>query len=73
MTWGVFPNCERILPTIFDPDTFLIWAPEDVFLLWTSMWLNLYEFGSERCDLIENTRDDYYVRLILVSSKLNHD
>ena len=71
LTWGVFPNREIIQPTIFDPDTFLIWA-EEVFSLWTSMWLNLYEFGSESCDLIENTRDDYYV-LILVSSKVNHD
>lgn len=64
LTWGVFPNREILQPTIFDPDTFLIWA-EEAFSLWTSMWLNLYEFGSTSFDLIENIRDTYYLVAII--------
>ena len=64
LTWGVFPNREIIQPTIFDPDTFLIWA-EEAFSLWTSMWLNLYEFDSESYGLIENIRDTFYLVAII--------
>ena len=64
LTWGVFPNREILQPTIFDPDTFLIWA-EEAFSLWTSMWLNLYEFGSTSFDLIENIRDTYCLVAII--------
>lgn len=28
LTWGVFPNCEILQPTIFDPDTFHVWKNE---------------------------------------------
>jgi methylenetetrahydrofolate reductase (NADPH) len=64
LTWGVFPNREILQPTIFDPETFLIWA-EEAFSLWTSMWLNLYEFGSQSFDLIEDIRDNYYLVAII--------
>ncbi len=26
VTWGVFPDKEILQPTIFDPDTFLVWS-----------------------------------------------
>jgi methylenetetrahydrofolate reductase (NADPH) len=64
LTWGVFPNREILQPTIFDPDTFLIWA-EEAFSLWTTMWLNLYEVGSDSYDLIESIRDTYYLVAII--------
>lgn len=64
LTWGVFPNREILQPTVFDPDTFLIWA-EEAFSLWTSMWQNLYEMDSDSFDLIENIRDTYYLVAII--------
>jgi len=63
-TGGVFPNREIQQPTIFDPATFLVWA-EEAFSLWTSMWLNLYDFDSESFDLIESIRDTYYLCAIV--------
>lgn len=64
LTWGVFPNREILQPTIFDPDIFLVWA-EEAFSLWSSMWLNLYDFGSESYELVENIRDTYYLVAII--------
>jgi methylenetetrahydrofolate reductase (NADPH) len=64
VTWGVFPNREILQPTVFDPVTFLVWA-EEAFSLWTSMWLNLYDFESESHELIENIRDTYYLVAII--------
>jgi len=60
LTWGVFPNREILQPTIFDPDIFAVWA-EEAFSLWSTMWLNLYEYGSESYELIEKIRDTYYL------------
>jgi methylenetetrahydrofolate reductase (NADPH) len=64
LTWGVFPNREILQPTIFDPDTFLVWA-EEAFSLWSTMWLSLYDFGSESYELIENIKDTYYLVAII--------
>ncbi|KAL7555078.1 hypothetical protein ACHAWF_018879 [Thalassiosira exigua] len=64
LTWGVFPNREVLQPTIFDPDTFLVWA-EEAFSLWSTMWLNLYEYESDSYDLIERIRDTYYLVAII--------
>eukprot|EP00557_Chaetoceros_sp_GSL56_P002762 CAMPEP_0176500762 /NCGR_PEP_ID=MMETSP0200_2-20121128/13768_1 /TAXON_ID=947934 /ORGANISM="Chaetoceros sp., Strain GSL56" /LENGTH=594 /DNA_ID=CAMNT_0017899539 /DNA_START=466 /DNA_END=2250 /DNA_ORIENTATION=+ len=64
LTWGVFPNREILQPTIFDPQTFLIWA-EEAFSLWTSMWLNLYDFESKSYSLIEDIRDKYFLVAII--------
>jgi len=64
LTWGVFPNREILQPTIFDPDTFLVWA-EEAFSLWSTMWLSLYDFGSESYELIERIRDTYYLVAII--------
>lgn len=60
----VFPNREILQPTIFDPDTFLVWA-EEAFSLWTTMWLNLYDFESESYALVESIRDTYYLCAII--------
>jgi methylenetetrahydrofolate reductase (NADPH) len=60
LTWGVFPNREILQPTIFDPSAFLVWA-EEAFALWTTMWLNLYDFESGSYALIENMRDTFYL------------
>jgi hypothetical protein len=38
----------------------VIWA-EEAFTLWSTMWLNLYEYGSESYELIERIRDTYYL------------
>jgi methylenetetrahydrofolate reductase (NADPH) len=64
LTWGVFPNREILQPTIFDPGTFLVWA-EEAFSLWSSMWLSLYDFGSESYQLIENIKDSFYLVAII--------
>jgi methylenetetrahydrofolate reductase (NADPH) len=64
LTWGVFPNREIIQPTIFDPDTFLVWA-EEAFSLWSTMWLNLYEFDTESYELIDHMRSTYYLCAII--------
>jgi methylenetetrahydrofolate reductase (NADPH) len=64
LTWGVFPNREIVQPTIFDPDIFLVWS-EEAFSLWTTMWLNLYDYDSESYSLIQSIRDSFYLCAII--------
>ena len=64
LTWGVFPNREILQPTIFDPTAFLVWA-EEAFSLWTSLWLNLYDFDTPSFELIETIRDTYFLVAII--------
>jgi methylenetetrahydrofolate reductase (NADPH) len=64
LTWGVFPNREILQPTIFDPSTFLVWS-EEAFSLWTTMWMNLYDFDSTSYSLMETIRDTYYLCAII--------
>lgn len=64
LTWGVFPNREILQPTIFDPSTFLVWS-EEAFSLWTSLWLNLYDFDTPSYELVESIRDTYYLCAII--------
>lgn len=59
LTWGAFPNREILQPTIFDPDTFLVWSQE-AFQLWTSAWASLYDDDSESSELL------YEVILLLI-------
>jgi len=59
LTWGVFPRREIIQPTIFDPDTFLVWS-EEAFGLW-SVWMETYDDASESYELIESIRDEFYL------------
>lgn len=70
LTWGVFPNREILQPTIFDPNTFLVWS-EEAFSLWTSMWLNLYDFDTPSYELVESIRDTYYLCAIIENDYLS--
>lgn len=51
VTWGVFPNREVIQPTVFDPETFVVWSKE-AFELWTQAWAVLYDDASESSALL---------------------
>lgn len=51
LTWGVFPNREILQPTVFDPETFLVWS-EEAFQLWVQAWAPLYDDESESADLL---------------------
>ena len=64
LTWGVFPNREIVQPTVFDPNTFLVWA-EEAFSLWSSLWLRLYDCDTDGYNLIESIRDTYYLCAII--------
>lgn len=55
---------EILQPTIFDPNSFLVWA-EEAFSLWSNMWLNLYDFDTESYELIEGIRDTYFLVAII--------
>lgn len=64
LTWGVFPNKEILQPTIFDPDTFLVWS-EEAFQLWTAAWASLYDDETDSCELLYNIHDTYYLVAII--------
>lgn len=66
LTWGVFPNREILQPTIFSPDAFLVWA-EEAFSLWSTMWLNLYDYDSASYKLFETIRDTYFLVAIITT------
>jgi methylenetetrahydrofolate reductase (NADPH) len=51
LTWGCFPNKEILQPTVFDPESFVVWSKE-VFELWTQCWASLYDDDSESCELL---------------------
>ena len=78
-----FPRCahdvdvmttyrEILQPTIFDPSAFLVWS-EEAFSLWSGMWLNLYEMGSESYELIEEIRDTYFLVAIIDNDFVSKD
>ena len=64
LTWGVFPNREVLQPTIFDPAVFVVWV-EEAFLLWKTMWQNLYDIESVSWELIEDIHDSYFLVAII--------
>ena len=64
LTWGVFPNREVLQPTIFDPKVFSIWS-EEAFLLWKTMWQNLYEIGNDSWELIETIHKTFFLVAII--------
>lgn len=51
LTWGVFPNKEILQPTVFDPDSFIVWS-EEVFQLWTKSWAALYDDETDSSALL---------------------
>ena len=53
LTWGVFPNREILQPTIFDPESFVVWSKES-FQLWKEGWASLYDDETESSELLHN-------------------
>ena len=47
-----------------------MWA-EEAFSLWSSMWLNLYEFDTDSYELIEKIRDTYFLVAIIDNNYIN--
>ncbi len=72
LTWGVFPNKEILQPTVFDPDTFIVWS-EEAFQLWTSAWAALYEDDSESSELLYKIHDTYYLVAIIDHEYIESD
>eukprot|EP00981_Chlorochromonas_danica_P013041 scaffold5714_cov161-Ochromonas_danica.AAC.3 len=64
LTWGCFPNKEILQPTVFDPDSFVVWSRE-VFQLWTECWASLYDDVSESADLLYKIHDTYFLVAIV--------
>lgn len=49
-----------------------MWA-EEAFSLWATMWLDLYDFGTESFELIERIRDTYFLVAIIDNNFLTKD
>jgi methylenetetrahydrofolate reductase (NADPH) len=64
LTWGVFPDKEILQPTVFDPDTFVVWSKE-AFDLWTKAWAAIYDDDSESCSLLYDIHDTYYLVAVI--------
>lgn len=60
LTWGVFPDKEILQPTIFDPETFLVWKDE-AFGLWLSRWASIYDDETKSSELIHEIHDTYFL------------
>lgn len=69
VTWGVFPDKEILQPTIFDPDTFLVWSKE-AFQLWITAWASLYDDETDSSALIYEVSVIVTMLLFLVSSSV---
>jgi methylenetetrahydrofolate reductase (NADPH) len=63
VTWGVFPDKEILQPTIFDPETFLVWSKE-AFELWTQAWASIYDDDSESSALLYEVRHLHRIFLL---------
>mmetsp|Transcript_6984 Transcript_6984/g.7628 ORF Transcript_6984/g.7628 Transcript_6984/m.7628 type:complete len:602 (+) Transcript_6984:78-1883(+) len=70
LTWGVFPNKEILQPTVFDPDSFVVWSKE-VFQLWTECWASLYEDYSKSSELLYNIHDTFFLVAIIDNNFIN--
>ncbi|CAN0359191.1 unnamed protein product, partial [Hapterophycus canaliculatus] len=60
LSWGVFPNREVQQPTIFDPETYMVWKGE-AFRLWVDLWASLYDDESRSAELLHEVHDSYYL------------
>ncbi|CAM9308538.1 unnamed protein product [Ectocarpus sp. 12 AP-2014] len=60
LSWGVFPNREVQQPTVFDPETYMVWKGE-AFRLWVDMWASLYDDESKSAELLHDIHDSYYL------------
>ncbi len=64
LTWGVFPSREVQQPTIFDPETFLVWKKE-AFSMWLTFWASLYNEESSSYKTLHDIHDSYYLVAIV--------
>lgn len=64
LTWGVFPNKEITQPTVFDPDSFVVWSRE-VFPLWTKCWASLYDDETDSAELLYKIHDTFFLVAII--------
>ncbi len=64
LTWGVFPCREVQQPTIFDPDTFLVWRKE-AFSMWLTFWAFLYDEESPSYKTLNDIHDSFYLVAIV--------
>lgn len=64
VTWGVFPDKEVLQPTVFDPETFLVWS-EEAFRLWTDAWAALYDECSASNELLYQIHDTFFLVAII--------
>ncbi|CAM9209721.1 unnamed protein product [Ectocarpus sp. 6 AP-2014] len=60
LSWGVFPNREVQQPTVFDPETYMVWKGE-AFRLWVDLWASLYDDESKSAELLHDIHDSYYL------------
>lgn len=60
VTWGVFPSCEVLQPTIVDPTSFVAWKDE-AFEQWTEQWANVYSDDSPSHSLIWTIHDSFWL------------
>ncbi|PVU99495.1 hypothetical protein BB559_000668 [Furculomyces boomerangus] len=60
VTWGVFPGCEIIQPTIVDPNAFIAWKEEafEYWNLWSKVYSGTYPASH---NLIQNIMNDWYL------------
>lgn len=72
LTWGVFPDKEILQPTIFDPNTFIVWSKE-AFQLWIEAWAVLYDDETESSALIHHIHDTYYLVAIIDNDFIDSD
>jgi methylenetetrahydrofolate reductase (NADPH) len=72
LTWGVFPDKEILQPTIFDPDTFVVWSKE-AFQLWIEAWAVLYEDETDSAGLIHEIHDTYLLVAIIDNDFIDSD
>ncbi|CAM9644273.1 unnamed protein product [Choristocarpus tenellus] len=64
LTWGVFPNKEVQQPTIFDPETYMVWKDE-AFRLWIDLWASVYDDESKSAALLHEIHDTYFLVAIV--------
>jgi len=72
LTWGVFPNREILQPTIFDPESFIVWSKE-AFILWKEGWASLYDDETRSSELLYNMHDQYYLVAIIDNDYIESD
>ncbi|PVU89573.1 hypothetical protein BB561_005282 [Smittium simulii] len=64
VSWGVFPGCEIIQPTIVDSNSFLAWKDEayDYWKMWASSYSSEY---AKSADFLLNIKDTYFLMNIV--------